>query len=134
MSGELADELRSHRARYPDAAPTSLVFTTRTGGAQTRHNIRRRILLPTVAAANRLLAEQGKPPIAGLTNHSLRRTFASLAYAGGASPAEVMSAMGHSDPSLALAIYASVVTRRGGIGARIDAALADESLRQHDHA
>lgn len=66
--------------------------------------------------------------MSGVTCHSLRRTFASLAYAGGATPAEVMDAMGHTDPSLALAIYAKVVTRKGGIGGRIDAAMRDPEL------
>ena len=66
--------------------------------------------------------------LAGVTCHSVRGTFASLAYAGGGTPAEVMDAMGHTDPSLALAIYAKVVTRRGGIGARIDTAMRDTDL------
>ncbi|MFL5962090.1 MAG: site-specific integrase [Gaiellaceae bacterium] len=36
------------------------------------------------------------PPIAErVTNHTLRRTFASLLYEAGASPAYVMSQMGH---------------------------------------
>ena len=36
----------------------------------------------------------GKPPVAdGITNHTCRRTFASLLYEAGASPAYVMSQM-----------------------------------------
>ena len=67
-----------------------------------------------------------------MTCHSVRGTFASLAYAGGGTPAEVMDAMGHTDPSLALAIYAKVVTRKGGIGARIDTAMRDTDLVNDD--
>lgn len=68
----------------------------------------------------------------GVTCHSVRGTFASLAYAGGGTPAEVMDAMGHTDPSLALAIYAKVVTRKGGIGARIDTAMRDTDLADEE--
>lgn len=46
-----------------------------------------------------------------LTPHSLRRTFASLLYALGESPPVVMQEMGHTDPSLALRIYAQAIRR-----------------------
>jgi integrase len=41
------------------------------------------------------------PPTEGVTNHSLRRTFASLAHEAGASPAYVMAQMGHMGSALA---------------------------------
>jgi integrase len=59
--------------------------------------------------ANKKLAEAGKPPLQGMTNYSLRRTFASLLYAGGTTPAYAMQQMGHSSASLALEIYAKVL-------------------------
>lgn len=40
-----------------------------------------------------------------------------------------MDALGHTDPSLASAIYARAVTSKGGIGANIDAAMIDDDLR-----
>jgi integrase len=129
MNASLADELRAHRAKHPDASPSSLVFATSKGTPQNRWNVARRVLAPAVKRANQLLETEGKPPMTGVTCHSLRRTFASLAYAGGATPAEVMDAMGHTDPSLALAIYAKAVRTKGGIGARIDAAMIDDDLR-----
>ena len=58
------------------------------------------------------LAEAGKPPIqSGVTNHSLRRTFASLLYEAGASPAYVMAQMGHRSSQLALEVYARRMER-----------------------
>ena len=40
-------------------------------------------------------AEQGRPKIAHVTNHTMRRTFASLMYEADAQPTDVMAAMGH---------------------------------------
>jgi hypothetical protein len=40
----------------------------------------------------------------------------------------MMDAMGHTNPQLALATYAKVHTRKGGIGSRIDTAWADPDL------
>ena len=56
-----------------------------------------------------------------MTNHTLRRTFASLLYEAGASPAYVMAQMGHTDASLALQIYAKAMERSRDTGARMDA-------------
>ena len=57
----------------------------------------------------------GQPPLpADLTPHSLRRTFASVLYALGSTPPVVMAEMGHTDPKLALAIYAQAMGRDEG--------------------
>lgn len=56
-----------------------------------------------------------------LTPHSLRRTFASLLYALGENPAVVMAEMGHTDPGLALAIYAQAMRRDEGEVERLQA-------------
>ena len=50
-------------------------------------------------------------PIGAGRTHSLRRTFASLLYEAGASPAYVMSQMGHTSASLALEVYAKKMAR-----------------------
>jgi integrase len=87
-----------------------------------RANVTNQILVPAIARANEERAAIGLPPIqAGITNHSLRRTFASLLYEAGASPAFVMSQMGHTSPSLALEIYARTMERSRDTGARLDA-------------
>jgi integrase len=51
----------------------------------------------------------------------MRRTFCALLYEAGASPAYVMSQMGHTDASLALEVYAKVMERQRGTGERMDA-------------
>ncbi|MGO9248529.1 MAG: hypothetical protein ACLP7W_08030, partial [Solirubrobacteraceae bacterium] len=48
---------------------------------------------------------------AKLTPHSLRRTFCSLLYALGETPPVVMQEMGHTDPELALRVYAQAMRR-----------------------
>ena len=68
--------------------------------------------MPAIERANAKLAKEGRTPIEGVTNHSLRRTFASLLYEAGATPAYVMAQMGHTDPALALAVYTKVMERR----------------------
>jgi integrase len=102
------------------------VFTTRAGTPRDRHNVRARVLVPSVARANKRLAEQGHPSIVGLTNHSLRRTFASLMYEAGASPAQVMAQMGHTSASMALEVYAKMMSRDRDTGVRIDALVRGE--------
>jgi integrase len=70
------------------------------------------------------LVEAGLPPIADkITNHSLRRTFASLLYEAEASPAYVMSQMGHTSAALALEVYAKKMARSRDTGARMDAVI-----------
>jgi integrase len=89
-----------------------------------RANVSNRILAQTIERANTERAAVGLPPIQdGVTNHSLRRTFASLLYEAGASPTYVMSQMGHSSSSLALEVYARKMQRARDTGARMDALL-----------
>ena len=60
--------------------------------------------------ADRNLAEAKGPPLpAGLTPHSLWRTFATILYALGEPPPVVMAEMGHADPGLALKVYAQAL-------------------------
>jgi integrase len=80
--------------------------------------------------ANEHLAKRKLPPLPRLTPHSLRRTFCSLLYALGESPPVVMAEMGHTDPALALGIYAQAM-RRGkdeqeALHALVDGVKADE--------
>jgi len=62
-----------------------------------------------------------RPSATGSRTTSLRRTFASLLYEAGASPAYVMSQMGHTRAALALEGYAKKMARRRNTGARMDA-------------
>ena len=87
---------------------------------QKRQNVSKGILGRAVKAANVQRTKDGMAPIVGVTNHSLRRTFACLCYEAGASPAYVMAAMGHSSSALALEVYAKTMSRERETGARMD--------------
>ena len=70
------------------------------------------VLAGAVKDANTRLEALHLPPLPeSLTPHSLRRTFCSLLYAIGEAPPVVMAEMGHTDPALALRIYAQVMRR-----------------------
>jgi integrase len=118
----LREELVLHRANAQRVGDDDLVFGTNTGTALNRNNIRIRVVGKAVERANKALVDAGMPPIGdGITNHSLRRTFASLLYEAGASPAYVMSQMGHTSAALALEVYAKKMARSRDTGARMDA-------------
>ena len=71
---------------------------------------------------NLKLAAGGRAPVQqGVTNHTCRRTFASLLYEVGASPAYVMAQLGHTSSALALEVYAKKMERQRDTGARMDA-------------
>ncbi len=118
---ELGDVLAARKISAEHAQPTDYVFATRTGKADTRSNVAKR-LKRALARVNETLSGQDTPPIpAGLSPHSLRRTFASLLYLRGENPVYVMHQMGHADPKLALRIYTKVMgeQRRRHLGARL---------------
>jgi integrase len=117
----LLDELKVHKADSERTAPDELVSGTSNGTEQGRSNITRRVLHPAIARANVALKKAGRAPIEGATNHSLRRTFASLLYEAGATPAYVMQQMGHTEASLALEVYSKVMERKRDTGERMDA-------------
>lgn len=118
----LHDELLSLRARLDTPAPTALVFPTSTGKRQSVSNVRSRVLLKAITAANEALSTAGAQSLPDrLTPHSLRRTFASLLFAIGEPPPWVMRQMGHTTPNLTLAIYAREMDRRDGEPERLKA-------------
>ena len=102
----LRDELAALRAAA-DGEPDALIFGTAAGRRQNPSNIRNRALALSVGRANDLLAARCQPPLpAGLTPHSLRRTYASLLFAIGRPAPEVMEQLGHTDARLTLRVYA----------------------------
>jgi integrase len=108
----LREELTAHRAKMDSPVGTALVFPTASGMSQSPSNFRNRTMTRAVSKANTLLAARDEIPIPlGLTPRSLRRTFASLLYALGHDPVYVMQQMGHTDPKLALRIYAQAMRR-----------------------
>jgi integrase len=111
VRGALRDELVTLKAGMGETKPNAYVFPTGEGKRFGTENVRNRVLAGAVKRANATLSEQGEAPLPKLTPHSLRRTFASLLYALGETPPEVMAEMGHTDPALALSLYAKVMRR-----------------------
>jgi len=120
LSPDLLDELKMHRARSRWQEPEALVFQTRNGTKRDRHNVRSRVLLPVLGRANKVREKAELRPIAHVTCHTLRRTYCSLLYAAGASPAYVMGQMGHESAALALEVYAKMMARQNDTGAAMD--------------
>jgi integrase len=110
-----------------DPSGRDYVFGTARGGKQSESNIRNRVLTRAVQRGNERLAEGREAPLPHLTPHGCRRTFASVRYALGASPAEVMAELGHTNPSLALAVYAQAMRMSEEESARLRA-IVERSL------
>ena len=87
--------------------------------------MRQRILAPAVERADTQLSIGGREAIGHATMHDLRRTYMSLLYHAGATPREVMEQAGHTDPALALRIYAAVLKRNSDLGRRLDELVLD---------
>ncbi len=141
IRGALRNELVALRARCGSIEQDAYVFATRTGKPMSDGNLRRRTLgRPEVAAdgeagkgaigrANANLAKRGLPPLPEhITPHSLRRTFCSLLYALGEPPTIVMEEMGHTDPGLALRVYAQAMRRGKGEKAQLRALVEGEVM------
>ncbi|MFN2467186.1 MAG: tyrosine-type recombinase/integrase [Gaiellaceae bacterium] len=122
LSPLLLDELKLHKAKASHMGPDDYVFPTARGTKRDRANVRTRVLAKAIEKANEQLAKEGRAPLQpGVTNHTCRRTFASLLYEAGASPAYVMAQMGHASSALALEVYAKVMERKRDTGERMDA-------------
>jgi integrase len=77
MVPSLYEVLLEHRAEFA-YGPNDPVFATRSGTRNTPDNVRARIVAPVHTQANELLEAARLAPIAQLTPHTLRRTFASI--------------------------------------------------------
>ena len=104
----LQSRLNEHRERYPNG-PGQPAFPTRNGTRQNPDNLRSRILAPIRDRANQQLESEGRLPIAHMTPHTLRRTFASILAVCDVPPRRAMYLMGHTDPTLTLAVYQQVL-------------------------
>jgi Phage integrase family len=104
----LRERIVEHRVNYP-SGPAEPAFSTRGGTAQRPDNVRSRILAPIYVRANELLAADGRLPIAHMTPHTLRRTFASILAATNVPPRRAMYLLGHTDAKLTLSVYQQVL-------------------------
>lgn len=117
LTAFLHDELLEHVARQSKRWEKSgqigngPLFPTWSGGRLNASNLRNRLLTDAATKAND--QRPGLPPLpAKVTPHTLRRTFASLALAGGRDPRWVMAQLGHTDARLTLSVYAQVMQRQ----------------------
>jgi len=109
----LRELLVEHRMSYP-VGPAGPAFPTRNGTAQRPDNVRSRILAPVLVRANELLTDAGRLPIAHMTPHTLRRTFASILAAANVPPRRAMYLLGHTDAKLTLSVYQQVLDMGAG--------------------
>jgi integrase len=95
----LVEMLAAHlvRSGLTGADAATLVFSDENGGPIRYENWRRRVWMPAVAAAGS----------EGAGFHDLRRLAATSLVAGGVDVKTAQNRLGHSDPRLTLAIYAS---------------------------
>jgi integrase len=143
IRGALRDELLALRGRRGSISQDAYLFPTARGARMSDDNFRSRVLgRPAVVVheqekrgkgaigrANKLLEARGLPPLpAKLTPHSLRRTFCSILYALGESPPVVMQEMGHTNPALALRVYAQAMRRDEDEERALRALVEGESL------
>jgi integrase len=126
IRGALRDELLA--VRPLDVDQDAFVFATRTGRRQYETKVRDLALAGAETRANTELAARGLPPLPKLKPHSLRRTFATALYALGETPPVVMAEMGHTDPSLALKLYAQASRLSDSEKAQLRALVEGESM------
>lgn len=99
-------------------------FLTRNGTRQQPDNVRSRLLAGVLERANELLAAAGHQPIAHMTPHTLRRTFASLLAEIGVSPRRAMYLLGHTDPKFTMRVYQQVLDLGGSAPEQLERVLA----------
>jgi integrase len=109
----LRERMIEHKARWP-YGPTEPIFATRNGTRNTANNVLSRIVAPVHARANELLEQQGRPPIAHLTPHTFRRTFASILALCRVDPRRAMYLLGHTDSRFTLRVYQQVLDAAPG--------------------
>jgi len=113
MTPRLVTEVEAYFATRPGALASDPAFPTLTGGRRDKNNIRERVVASIVRRANRDREAAGLPPIgAGVTPHTLRRTYISLMLSAGAELPYVQGQVGHIDAKVTLEIYAIVRKRR----------------------
>ncbi len=112
--------------RFEADAP---VITGASGAPMNTNQVNRQIVRPALRRANLVRAQRGQPTIHGarLGSHAFRRTYITLMFEAGASPAYVMDQVGHEDSKTTLGIYAKVSKRRSRreIGERFQELMRD---------
>jgi integrase len=111
------------------AQPDDFVFPTQRGTRRDRNTVRTRILYPAIERANAALIKTGRTPIpAGMTFHSLRRTYATLMAQAGVDQRYTMRQIGHRSAALTLEVYTDVSDRKHDGNARLGELLLGPDL------
>jgi integrase len=97
----------AHKARRP-YGPGHPVFATRNGTPNPPNNVLRS-RAPVRERANEILEADGHPPIAHLTPHTLRRTFASILGVCGVDTRHAVALIGHTDARMTKGVYAQLL-------------------------
>ena len=97
-----------HKARRP-YVPGGPVFATRNGTPNTPNNVLHVVLGPVRERANLILEADGHPPIAHLTPHTLRRTFASILGVCRVDTRRAVALLGHTDARMTMGVYAQLL-------------------------
>ncbi len=100
--------LIDHRARRP-YGPGDPVFATRNGTPNTPNNVLHHRARAGAREGQRAAGVQGLPPIAHLTPHTLRRTFASILGVCRVDTRRAVALLGHTDPRMTLGVYAQLL-------------------------
>jgi integrase len=111
LTPALREELALWLDRSSSREPTDLVFPTKEGKLDNRHNVLR-MLTRAIDRANQRLAQLGIEPIGKVSPHGLRRTFATLRTAAGDDPVYIAAQIGHEDVTFTLNVYAQSVKHR----------------------
>jgi integrase len=98
------ERLIAHKLEFP-FGPRDPVFATRNDRRNTPNNVTKTILNPAVERANALLEADGREPIAALTMHSLRRTFATILAVCEVTQFRAKYLVGHEDDELTAKVY-----------------------------
>jgi integrase len=112
LTPALREELSLWKADAKHTGTADYVIHPSPGRKHNPSNLRRDVLAPTVKAANVKLAELGIAPLAPITFHSRRRTYASLRCVCGDDIRYTADQLGHEDPRFTLKVYAQASKRR----------------------
>jgi integrase len=109
LSPDLAEVLVTHIDRLAKAGnstgPTAYLFQNERGGRMTRKRIGE-IVHEAAERATEKMLEQGMPPLAHITPHSLRRTYISILLLASEFDLKwVMEQVGHADSKMTLDVY-----------------------------
>ena len=87
---------------------------------------------PDPRARQRVLEAEGRLPIAHLTPHTLRRTFASILAVCNVPPRRAMYLLGHTDPTLTLAVYQQVLDMGAASVAALEQTMGASLAEAHE--